>query len=519
MFHLSQVEGNAIRRLMHMQIDRELFLKALAFAGGGTAGLMTSPAPWHFIRDLARWTQNWPWVPVPPHGKPSTVSSICGMCNGECGILVRKVDERMVRVDGNPHHPVNRGFICPLGIASLQMVYGPSRIRQPLKRTASRGDGKWQAISWEEAIAEFADKIQQLRDARQSHTIACITSNSDGTTNELLGRFLRAVGSGNLAKMDSGRDARAAVLKIMQGIDGDLAYDFENADFILSFGCSFFEGWGTCGRMYGAIDSWYSDKGKRAELIQIEPNLSTTALKASQWIPNKPGAEAALALGIAHVLISDGSYDEDFVDKHCFGFKDWEDKDGKKHSGFASLLFANYSPPSVEKITGVSVKDIEGLAQRFAAANHPLAVGGGGRGQFFNGIHELMAIHALNALAGNINKSGGVLVKAPVPLAPLPEVQMDAEAVRGYSEVSAKNPFSFSTPGSLNPAEIKLLLVHEANPLYALPERQVAESLFEEVPYIVSLSSYMDESADHADLILPIPTRMERWDDRIAAPE
>jgi len=506
-----------------MKINRKSFLKALAFAGGGTMGLMTSPAPWHLTRDLARWTQNWPWVPAPAQGKPSQVNSICGMCSGGCGIIVRKVDERMVRVEGNKRHPVNRGFICPIGISSLQMVYGPARVRQPLRRAGSRGEGKWEELSWEEAIAEFADSIKKRRSAAQSHAIACFTNSADGTTNELLDRFLKAIGSRNLVKLDSGKDARAALMKVMQGIDALPAYDFEGADFLLSFGCSLLEGWGTCGRMYGAVDSWYRERARPVELVQIESNFSTTASKAAKWIPIAPGTEAALAMGIAHVMISEGSYDQAFVSKHCFGFEDWKDDAGKMHRGFKSLVLGEYSPPAVEKITGVSVKDIEMLGHRFAVSEHPLAVGGGGRGDHFNGIYELMAIHSLNALAGNINKTGGVLVKSSVPLNPLPDVLMDEEAARGYAAgaldgTGKGSSLAAALPG-VNDAALQLLIVHESNPLYSLPEQQLAARLFEKIPYIVSLSSYMDESAAHADLVLPLSTRLERWDDQLAAPE
>jgi anaerobic selenocysteine-containing dehydrogenase len=410
-------------------------------------------------------------------------------------------------------------------MASLQTAYGPSRIREPLKRVGNRGKGDWKPVSWEEAIAEFADQIQKLRAAQQSHTIACITNNSDGTTNELLERFLRAVGSRNFLKMNSGKDARTILLKLMQGIDGHPAYDFEHTRLILSFGSSIFEGWGTCGRMYGDLNAWFhSDQGP-AELIQVESNFSTTASQASRWVPIAPGTETALALGIAHVMLSEGSYDKSFVDKYCFGFEDWEGRDGRKHPGFKSEVLADYSPPSVEKITGISVKDIETVAHKFAATQPSLAVGGGGRGQHFSGIYELMAVHSLNALVGNINRPGGVLVKLPVPLTPLPDVEMDEEAKRGYScgrldgAGASEFPFSASLPGRLNASDIKLLLVHEANPLYSMPEQQAAEQLFNRVPYIVSLSAYMDESSERADLILPLSTRFERWDDQLPAPE
>ncbi len=509
-----------------MKVDRRLFLKALAFAGGGTLGFMSSPAPWHLIRDLARWTQNWPWVPVPPHGEPSLEKSVCGMCDGGCGTKVRKLGHRLVRIYGDEHHPVNRGLLCPRGTAELQMVYGPSRITQPLKRTGTHDDPKWEPLSWEEAIEEVAREIEQIRAANESHALACITNGCDRTVNRLFERFLHAVGSRNFVRMSSGRDARNMTLKLMQGVDGDMAYDFENARFILSFGCALLEGWGTWGRMYRAYASSLAESDSdRVEIVQVDSNLSTTASKASQWVPIKPGAEAALALGLAHVLIRDRLYDEEFVDKHCFGFEDWKGPDGETHKGFKSMVLASYSPQSVEQMTTVPAKEIESLAQKFATTRPALAVAGRGGGDLFSNLYELMAVHSLNALAGNINRPGGVGVKRQPPVAPLPPVVMDEEAARGYAVErldeagSATYPFSPSLPGNLKADGIKVLFIHEANPYYALPERETAEEIFEKVPFIVSFSCCMDESAAGANLVLPLPTSVERWDDQFAAPE
>ena len=509
-----------------MKFDRRLFLKALSFAGGGMLGFLCSPAPWHMIRDLARWTQNWPWVPIPPHGEPSVQKSICGMCDGGCGISVRKVGDRLVSITGNAGHPINRGLICPLGIAGLQMVYGPSRVTQPMRRTGSRQNPKWEPVTWEAAITEVAGKVQELRDAHESHSLACITSAADSTNNLLFERFLQAVGSRNFVKMNSGKDFRRIALELMQGVEGELAYDLENAGFILSFGCSLLEGWGACGRMYSAYGKWFDEEGKsQFDLIQVEPNLSPTAAKASHWVPLKPGTEAALALGIAHVLIRDKLYDKNFVDTYCSGFDDWADDDGKKHKGFKSLVFARYSPSSVERITSVPEKEIKHIAYRFAENEFSLAIGGKGRGERFENIYELMAVHSLNALVGNIGRKGGTLVKPDAPLAPLPPIVMDEEARRGYAVErldeagGEKFPFSTSLPGNLKADEIKVLFVHDTNPRYALPDQEAARRIFETVPYIVSFSTCMDESASEADLILPLPSRLERWDDLLAAPE
>ena len=508
-----------------MKVDRRTFAKGMAFAGGGALGILLSPAPWYMVRDMAFWTQNWPWVPVPPSGKPSLDKAICGICEGGCGVKVQKIGNRLVRIDGDKEHPVNRGSVCPVGTAALQTLYGPARVRFPLKQIGTRKNPKWEPISWSEAIEEVTRKIKELRGAKNSHALACITNNADNTTNQLFERFLQAVGSRNFMKMASGRDAQRIVFGLMQGMKESPSYDIENARHILSFGCSLFDGWGAAGRMYRAYSRWFADPDNPAvEIVQIEPNLSTTAIKASRWVPLNPGTEAALALGIAHVLIENELYDKPFVKKYCFGFDDWKDSDGEKHKGFKTEVLARYSPQTVESITGVPAKDIEEIARQFAMNKPSLALGGRGNGELFKDLYELMAVHSLNALVGNINRRGGILAAPEVPVRPLGPVRMDEEARRGWAVArsdkagSSKYPFTRYLPDNISSNGIRVLFVHEVNPAYALPDRQIAKEIFDGIPYIVSFSSHMDESTVRADLVLPAPMPFERWDDQLGVP-
>ncbi len=508
-----------------MEVNRRTFVKGMAFAGGAALGVMLSPAPWYLIRDMAFWTQNWSWVPGPVPGEPSFDKTICRMCDGGCGIRIRKVDDRLVRIDGDCDHPVNRGSICPLGTAALQMLYSPARVKTPLKRSGDRANPKWEPLSWEKALKEVTDKLRALRSAGRSHSVACIASPSDSVANELFERFLQPVGSPNFIRMNSKADAQDIVYELMYGGEGKIAYDIENARCILSFGCDLFAGWGVPGRMYHAQSVWLDQPGNaETEIIQIDPSLSITAAKSSRWVPITPGAEAALALGIAHVLIRDGLYDKAFVKNHCFGFENWTDQSGKKVAGFKSEVLSRYSPQSVELMAKVSAKEIEELAYTFAASKPSLALCGGGGGDLYADMYALMAVHSLNALVGNINQPGGILSRSDTPVKPLPPVSMDEEAVRGYStpridEAGGREyPFTRSLPDNIDAREVEVLFVHEANPYYALSDQKTAEEIFGKIPYIVSLSSYLDESTMRADLILPIPTPFERWDDLVSVP-
>ena len=138
-----------------MKVDRRSFL---AFVIGGAAGTALSPLPWKVTDDISIWSQNWPWIPVPPKGEVSRVNSACTLCPGGCGISVKKVDQRVIKIEGLEGHPVNDGGLCTLGLAGAQILYGPTRVKSPLKKI----NGAWRKISWDAAIAEVTQDPYRL---------------------------------------------------------------------------------------------------------------------------------------------------------------------------------------------------------------------------------------------------------------------------------------------------------------------------------------------------------------------
>ncbi|MBI5116581.1 molybdopterin-dependent oxidoreductase [Candidatus Poribacteria bacterium] len=505
-----------------MKLDRRAFVKTMAFGGGSALGLMLSPAPWYLVRDLAFWTQNWSWAPAPEPGESVVQHATCRFCEGGCGIEVRRVDERLVHIDGSKNHPVNKGAICPLATAGLQLLYSPARLKEPIRQIGSRDNPEWEPISWSQAMAEITGRIRELRGAGKSHTVACIAGNAESAANELFERLLTAIGSNNFVKTPSATEAQNLAFWLMQGLDGNAAWDIENTRYVLSFGCDLLGGWSAPGRMQSAFARLLDEPEEtRMQVVQIEPNLSVTAAKMSRWVPIEPGAEGALALAIAHVLIRDSLYDKAFVEKHCFGFDDWRDGEGESHRGFKTEVLAGYSPKAAELITQIPAREIEELAYEFARNRPSLAIGGRGSGDRIVDIYELMAIHSLNALVGNINQRGGVLRQSRAPISRLPEVKPDKKAIRGLSAKRKDGSFPLQTEyglAGLTTDEINLLFLHETNPYYMLPDGKTADAIFTDVPFIVSFSSYRDESSARADLILPIAASFERWDDHVGVP-
>ena len=144
--------------------------------------------------DSSIWSQMWPWTPVPPDGEVVYEASTCSLCPGGCGISVRKIDNRAVKIEGQKGHPINDGGMCMLGLSGLQLLYGPTRIKSPMKRIGERGEGKWQKISWEEAIGLVTEKLTDIRNKGEAHTVAAISGSDKGTVPALFKRFMTAVG-------------------------------------------------------------------------------------------------------------------------------------------------------------------------------------------------------------------------------------------------------------------------------------------------------------------------------------
>lgn len=492
-----------------MKIGRRSFL---SFLLGGAAGTALSPLPWKLMDDSSIWTQMWPWTPVPEDGEASYINSSCTLCPGGCGITVRKIDDRAVKIEGMNGHPVNNGGLCILGLSGLQLLYGPTRVKTPLKRVGKRGQGRWEKISWKDAVSQVAETLGDLRKEGQSHTVGFISDSDRGTVPRLCERFLTVYGSPNLMRTSSIIDSYELTLYLMQGAQALPGFDFENANFILSFGSGILDGWGSPVRMFRANSTWCNTGGK---VIQIEPRLSNTAAKSDKWIPINPGTEAALALGIAHVIIKESLYDAEFINYYSDGFEDWK-----------RFVLDEYGPDSVAAITGIDSTTTIALARSFARASKPLAICGRGQGTTPGSLNECIAVHALNALVGNINKKGGIFAVAEPDYISWPPVEMDAAAAVGMQNDrldgagSKKYPFTRyllnRIPQILNSGEpypLNALFVSGTNPLYAMPDSKAVKEAFDKVPFVVSFSSYMDETAQHADLILPNHAYLERYED------
>ena len=459
-----------------MKIDRRHFL---ALGMGATAGTLLSPFPWKLIDDSSIWTQNWSWTPVPEIGESYYAGGACTLCPGGCSLAVRKVGARVVKIEGNQGSPVNTGDLCGVGLSAAQMLYGPSRIEGPMVRSGKRGEGKWKRITWDEAEAQLAEKLNSLSGSDKQ--VAVLSATKRGSMAALFQRLLDTVGSDRFLTLPSMYDTLEQAMALTMGLKAgeSVGFDTENTDLILSLGSSVAEGWGSPVRMVKAASA--------KKMIQVEPRLSTTASMADIWVPAKPGTEGVFALSVAAAMIQEKLYDHVFVSTATEGF-----------DAFSAWLLENYTPKKAEAVTGVSPAMVKKVAVAFAGARRPVALCGRGKGETPISLSEALAVFALNALKGSVQRDGG-LVKVGV----LPYAVAMAET-EGLGEKLA----ALTDKGAT-----EMLMDWGTNPFYTLVTSTQAKEALAAIPSIVSFSPYMDETAAMADLILPDHTHLEKLQD------
>jgi menaquinone reductase, molybdopterin-binding-like subunit len=495
-----------------MAIDRRDFLK---FVVGGAVGTVISPLPWISMDEVAKWSQR--WAPIPDKGGTSYVFSTCKLCPGGCGIRVRLIEgKKAVKIEGNPNHPVNRGGMCPLGLAGLQYLYQEDiRVKSPLKSIGGRGSGKWKPITREEALSELTSKLKELRQNNLPHTVALLDGEGEGSQAQLAARFLKAYGSPNYVQPFQLRDLEAILTQIMHGVRTRITYDLPRAQYVLSFGSALLDGWGNPCWIGQAFQEWRRDLQQgRAKVIQIDTMASTTASLADEWIAIQPETEGVLALGLAQVMIEKGWINKKLIQARISGLEELK-----------GLLNKNYTPEKVAKETTLSVETIIKLARDFSSAKQPVALWGKGKGELPVSLFEAQAVHLLNLLTGSVNRPGGVYLQPELPLAPWPKLTLDEIAKKGLSQPRLDGAFSADYPktGQLDgsffantvlkkPYPINVLLINEANPVFSLYEKDVLQAV-NQIPFVVSFSPFMDETTALADLVFPSPTFLERWDD------
>ncbi len=463
-------------------MKRRDFLKFLGIGGAGT-GL-------GFVIGKVSQTPGAKLIPylVPPEeivpGVANWYASLCGECNSGCGIIVRVMEGRAKKIEGNPNHPVSKGGLCARGQASLQGLYNPDRIKGPLKRKGGRGSGEYTEVTWDEALAELTKNLSELRKSGEANKFYLLTSQLHGHLNQLVNNFMSGFGSPNLIHYELFQNRNLVFAnQATMGLNAIPHYNIENTKYLLSFGADFGSTWLSPVNFSKGYGKMRQGGGARGKFVQIEPRISVTGANADEWVPAKPGTEAILALGIAHAIIEKGYYR------------------GGEASVWRAVLSA-YRPKEVAEITDVKEERIYGIAKEFTQTRPSLAIGGEALSSYENGVSGLAAINILNHLAGNLGVKGGVLPNPDDPLRAGVDLN---KRITALSSAAASS-------------KVKALALYNTNPVFTTPKAAKLEDSLKNIPFIVSFSSFMDETTALADLILPAHTFLEDWGDGFAEP-
>ncbi len=441
---------------MTVDLKRRDFLRVVGVSGAGAAAVGCSEGE---IERLI------PYV-VPPEevtpGVATWYATTCGECSAACGTRVRTREGRAVMIEGNPEHPLSKGGVCSRGISSLQALYNPDRIAQPLRKGP---DGGFAEVSWEDALAELAERLGAA-------AAPILLTGSEGPTGARVFQELAEAAGGRRVIHDALADeALRAATEIAYGVRALPRYRIQEARTLVSFGADFMGTWISPVQFSGDFAAMHAvrdlDKG---HFVFVGPHLPLSGQSADEWLPCPPGAETEVALALAGELVRRGVGD----------------------AGPYRSLVVERSLEGAADAAGLDAHSLELLADQLASAPS-LALGPGHSGARGDRVAANVAAHVLNSVTGALGRT------VDIPGAP------DSEA-SPYSEME-------QAIGDMNDGACDALLVSGANPAYSLPSGAGFAAAMERVSFVAAFADALDETTMRADLVLPALTPLESWGD------
>ena len=461
-----------------MGLDRRGFVK---FVAGGIAGSLFTPVIWQSLDDVSIWSQNWPWIPRLNKGEVKAVAALSKLCPAGCAVKVKSVGGLPFAAIGNTANPMSKGGICPVCAGGAQLMYSPARVKSPMKKV---GEGKYEAIKWEDAEAMLVEKLTAVKG--QEGKLAVINGDETGSAGDVFSAFAAGMGSSGYYMMPGEMLTATKGVKLMGG-NGQPGFDIEGADYVLMIGADALDSWGATVANQKAFAATHPVGAEAtAQFVFAGPVLNNTSAVCDKWVAVTPTGSAAFALGLANLLIAGGA--------SC----------SASDFGDYKALAAKFTPEAVEAAAGVKADVLKDIAAKLKAAKAPLIIAGASFGQGAGAV-DFCAAAALNVLLGRVNVKGGMAVLPAAPKA----------LASAIGRESAKDAGSFLSEVATGKASPAVLLVYEANPAYALPQAAEMAKAMGNIAFKVSFSTYMDETAALADLILPAPHSYERHDDAL----
>ncbi len=431
---------------------------------------------------------------------PSEIKrSVCPYdCPDTCGLLVTVENGRAAAVAGDPAHPFTRGTLCPKMIHYERTVHSPDRLTRPLLRTGPKGAGQFREISWHEAIANIAARWQEIIAGYGAEAILPYSyAGTMGLVQRNAGHaFFHRLGASRLERTICSSSKDAGWKAVMGNTPAPHPDEALDSDLIILWSLN------AVATNIHFLDNVREAKKRGARIWLIDTYETPTARLADRVFLTRPGADAALALGIMHVMAREGLVDKAFIAEYVHGYNE-----------FATRILPDYPPGKVSALTGLPAAAIEDLARAYAAAKAPLIRLGSGLCRYGNGAMTVRAVTCLPALAGAWAKRGGGLLGnlatgAAIDIAPVTREDFITAPTRIVN--MNKLGDALTDPGA---PPIMSLYVYHSNPAAVTPDQnKVLAGLAREDLFTVVHERFMTDTARYADIVLPATTSLEHSD-------
>ncbi|MBL1433157.1 MAG: molybdopterin dinucleotide-binding protein [Gammaproteobacteria bacterium] len=404
-------------------------------------------------------------------------ASTCQQCDAGCGIIGRVREGRVLKLEGNPVSPINKGALCQIGQAALQVHYNPDRLKQPKLRQ----EGKLIDVTWDDAFAALKSSIGPDSGLDGSR-IAWLTGTVSGHQRVLMDAVSEAVGGASHYAHETLNDT--VVDKVNADVYGsaNVQYKIADAQSILSFGADFLSTWGS--PVHNSVQYGQFRDAPRGVLIQAEPKMTVTGGSADLWLPVRPGTEGTLAMTIAAELVASHGADATKLPK-----------------AMADQL-GQYSLDSSEAQTGVAASLVKQAANFLATRAPSLVIAGGTAAAHEHGYEAVTAAAMLNVLLGNVGKT--IIPVADFPYPALAPKKGDTAQLAAFAKKAKAG-------------DISVALIAGTNPAYTAPDQLDMAAALSAVKVKVAFTEFLDETSSMADIVLPLHSDMESWGTHVAS--
>ncbi len=540
-----EVKNGVASAIPKMSMPRRTFLKVVGAAGGAVAvaSQVGMPQLRAFAATGATAVPAMPLQSAAGEWLPTT----CQGCTSWCAAQIYVTDGRAVKVRGNPNSMVNGGTSCPKSHLGLQQVYDPDRVKTPMKRTnPNKGrdeDPQFVPITWDEALDTIAGKIMELRDNNETHKYMLMRGRYSYMRDIIYDRMTKIIGSpNNISHSALCAEADKFGSYFTEGLWDYRQYDVENTRYIIL--------WGTdplsSNRQVSYYLSAWGDMQDHAQVVVVDPRLSTTAAKANIWLPIKPGQDGALAVALAHVILTEGLWNREFVGDFADGVNQFVAGEEVDEAAFESnfthglvswwnLELKDKTPEWAAEKTGLAADQILKVGIGYGkAAPHAISWTSRGIHMQPRGAYASMAAHALNGLVGAVDNVGGTLKanKEYTQSFPAPDDFIDEIAAEGKShkKIDQRGTKAFpalnkgksgggvvtnnAADGILNedPNEIKVAIAYMNNFTFSAPQTERWYRAMSKIPFVAHITTNASEFTWFADIVLPSTQHMfEQW--------